>query len=284
MPEPSVANFFKVLLIGFFSLLAGASLGPEAILVPSCMILGAYLAKKLFKKESQMQKIMAAAGFIALMTAFFHSFVIGLLSVLLITKQAKAKVTKGILVLSVVVSFSSYYALKLVDGEAFAKTPEYTPTFAWSDIYWVPFLLLAGAGLTYFMGLALNQGEKVRLAAIDWVWWSKGLLASFVLSALYLLGGPLVEFTGNTSIQPMLEKAPELGIAGLAWLFVVKMAATAWSKTSGYRGGLVFPSLFAASVVVAIAQLIGSDINFHHGLLAVMVGVIAADTKIKVLF
>src|SRR5680860_1167223 len=32
-PKPTVANFVKILLIGFLSLIAGASLGPEAILV-----------------------------------------------------------------------------------------------------------------------------------------------------------------------------------------------------------------------------------------------------------
>lgn len=37
-PKPTLKNLGVVLLLGFFSLLAGASLGPEAILVPASII------------------------------------------------------------------------------------------------------------------------------------------------------------------------------------------------------------------------------------------------------
>src|SRR5690606_24780546 len=47
-PDATLLNFAKVISIGFFSLLAGASLGPEAILVPACLVIGAYIGKKLF--------------------------------------------------------------------------------------------------------------------------------------------------------------------------------------------------------------------------------------------
>ncbi len=53
MPGPTVTNFLKVLMIGFFSLVAGATLGPEAILVPSCMIFGAYVGKKCFANKNK---------------------------------------------------------------------------------------------------------------------------------------------------------------------------------------------------------------------------------------
>src|SRR6185312_7764917 len=46
MPVPTVINYVKILGIGFLSLVAGASLGPEAVLVPACMVLGAYVGTK----------------------------------------------------------------------------------------------------------------------------------------------------------------------------------------------------------------------------------------------
>ena len=86
-------------------------------------------------------------------------------------------------------------------------------------------------------------------------WWLRGLVAASGLSALYLLGGPLVEFTGNKSIVPMLNQAASLGAIGLIWLVVIKTATISWSKAMGYRGGLIFPTVFIASTLVAIAQL-----------------------------
>ncbi|MEJ0073381.1 MAG: hypothetical protein WDN27_04875 [Candidatus Saccharibacteria bacterium] len=85
-PPPTAVNFIKVLGIGFLSLLAGASLGPEAILVPACILLGQYIGKQALGNSKPAIQLLGAAGFIALLAAFFNSFFVGLLSVLLIKK------------------------------------------------------------------------------------------------------------------------------------------------------------------------------------------------------
>ncbi len=102
--------------------------------------------------------------------------------------------------------------------------------------------------------------------------------------SLYLLGGSLVEFTGNKSIVPMLGQAASLGAIGLIWLAIVKTVAISWSKAMGYRGGLVFPTVFIASVLVAIAELQVHELNFIYGLIAVMAGVLAAERRANILF
>ena len=109
------------------------------------------------------------------------------------------------------------------------------------------------------------------------------LIASLGLSALYIIGGPLVEFTGNKSIEPLVSQAPTLGVSGVLIVLIVKMFAIAWSKAMGYRGGLIFPMVFIASTLVVIAQLYFVNVDFGVGLIAAMIGILAAERKAKIL-
>lgn len=114
-------------------------------------------------------------------------------------------------------------------------------------------------------------------------WWQLSIVASLGLAILYLIGGPLVQFTGNASIQPLLSQAESLGLLTVVVIFVVKILAISWSKAMGYRGGLIFPMIFVASSLVAISQLLFSHISFGIGLIAVMAGVIIAERKANIL-
>ena len=145
-------------------------------------------------------------------------------------------------------------------------------------------LVVAG----YISTLALKGShdifEKIRTHEKLSKWWLQALIAGGGLSALYLMGGPLVQFTGNHSIAPMLSQATSLGIIGLLWIYIVKLVAISWSKVMGYRGGLVFPMIFIASILAAIATLIYADTNFMLALIGAMIGVLAAERKAKILF
>ncbi len=114
-------------------------------------------------------------------------------------------------------------------------------------------------------------------------WIVHAIVASVGLTCLYLIGGPLVEFTGNKSIVPMFEQASSLGLIGLVWILIVKSIAIAWSKALGYRGGMIFPTIFLASVLVAITQLYVSDLNGIYGIIAVVVGAFIANRKTRIL-
>lgn len=284
MPKPTLTNFAKVLFIGFLSLVAGASLGPEAILVPASMVVGGYIGTKLFKKDGQMVKLLAMVGFIALFAAFFNSFIAGMLGLLLVTKQVKLKLNPGLIILAALASVATVLMLKVLDSSAYVEMPHYTWHTSPKTMLTLAVLILAGGLVTgAIKGLRLTI-EKLEVVIKKYPWWVKGIVASLGLSALYLLGGSLVMFTGNESIVPMLEQAPSLGLVGLAWILAIKLAAISWSKTMGYRGGLIFPTVFVASVCVAFSQVIVHDVNFVYGLIAVMAGVLVVNGKLKVLF
>ncbi len=284
MPTPTIVNFAKVLFIGFFSLVAGASLGPEAILVPASMVIGGYVGVKLFKKDSQLAKLLAMVGFIALFASFFNSFIAGMLGLLLVTKQVKIKLNTGLVLVAALASVTTVLALKVLSSSAFVEMPPYSWQQSPRTLLTLVVLVVAGFALTYILkGLHIGI-DKLHAVVKQYPWWVKGTVAAVGLSALYLLGGSLVMFTGNESIVPMLQQAPTLGLVGLAWILVVKLFAISWSKTMGYRGGMIFPTVFAASVCVAFSQTIVKDVNFVYGLIAVIFGVLAANKKLQILF
>lgn len=283
-PEATIINYLKILGIGFLSLLAGASLGPEAILVPASLVVGSYIGTKLFPKQQSLINLLGALGFVALFAAFFNSVVAGVLGLFLIGKQTKAKLTVPLAALSILASIITVAVLQLVEGSAYMSVPTTVDAPDLISALAIIALVAAGFAITHSLKIA----HRVFAADFDFLtkgpWWNRGLLAGAGLSAFYLFGGPLVEFTGNQSIAPLLLQSSALGLFGLLWVLVIKILAIAWSKALGYRGGLVFPSIFVASAAVAIAQLYVSGLSFIVGLAAVMAGILMAEKKAKILF
>lgn len=283
-PSPTVANFIKVLGIGFFSLVAGASLGPEAILVPACLVIGAYAGTKLFKADKQMVGLLSMVGFVALFAAFFNSFIAGMLGLLLVSKKVKVKLDPALVIIAAVASLVTVGVLHLLSSKAYVTLPPASYKFPLLGVVLVVILFAGGYATTYGL-LGVNKlAQPLHKAVASRPWWARATVAAIGLSILYLLGGPLVEFTGNESIVPMLHQSASLGVLGLIWIFIIKLFAIGWSKTIGYRGGLVFPSVFVASVLVAISHLFTQDIGFTLGLVAVMAGILVSDRKLDILF
>lgn len=283
MPKVTVANYGKILLIGFFSLVAGASLGPEAVLVPACIVAGAYLGAKLLPKDKPLQREAAALGFVALFTAFFNSFAIGMLSLLLVKKELKLPLSARFALFSAVSAGVVAGILKLLEGSAYVSLPQFSWQIDLRTVIALCILCVAGFLATNVLKLAHTAGLRVKQITGLNNWWSRALLAALVLSVLYLLGGPLVQFTGNESIAPMLHQSKELGLAGLLGVALLKLVAIAWSKAAGYRGGLIFPSLFVACTLVAAVEVSLGSVNFIYALVATLVGLFAADKKAKIL-
>lgn len=71
----TLRRFGIILLVGFFALLTGASLGPEAVLLPACFVIGGMVAQKAFGPKDKLAFAAAAsAAVVALFAAFFDSF------------------------------------------------------------------------------------------------------------------------------------------------------------------------------------------------------------------
>ncbi len=283
--SPTIRNIAIILFVGFLSLVAGASLGPEAVLVPACTTIGAYIGVKLYKQDSQAIKALTAAGIMALFTAFFHSYFVGILSVLIVTKQSRTKLSPQLLIIAAIASVSSYLTLQIIDPSSTSNfnLPDLTWKLAIIDLFAAICLLAAGYISTFALKY-LHSGfvafrQKVKL----FTWWHLAFVSGFGIGVLYLLGGPLVQFTGNQSIEPLVKQATSLGVAGVLVIFIIKLIVIAWSKAMGYRGGLIFPMVFVASTLAVLAQLLVSDVNLGIALFAALIGILAAEKHAKIL-
>jgi H+/Cl- antiporter ClcA len=103
-------------------------------------------------------------------------------------------------------------------------------------------------------------------------WFLSAGIFGLVLGGLYLAGGQPVQFSGSEGIKLLLANQVQYGAWAFLGLAVVKLLGTAWSKTTGYRGGMFFPSIF---VGVALSMFVGSLFNALGGT-GTMIGAIAA--------
>jgi H+/Cl- antiporter ClcA len=92
-----------------------------------------------------------------------------------------------------------------------------------------------------------------------------------IIGVLYLVGGESVQFNGSAGTPMLVHNAAEYSTVALAGLVLVKIVVTAWSLASGYRGGIVFPSVYTG---VALSLLIGS-LTGSLGGTGTMIGAIA---------
>lgn len=282
--SPTLTNLGIILGLGYLSLVVGAALGPEAVLVPASVLVGTGLGLRFFKHDNAAIKALGAAAITALMAAFFHSYIIGILSVYLVMQTTKVRLSLQLLVIAVIASVSSYLTLQIIDP---TDHYFYFPVFTWriAVIDVVFGLVLVGAGyiatfaLKYAHQLVVGYRERAKLTA----WVQLATIAGLGISLFYLLGGPLVEFTGNLSIAPLINQAPALGGIGLVIIITVKLLVIGWSKAMGYRGGLIFPMIFVASAMTAFVQLYVHNLDIGIGIIAAVIGLLAAERRARIL-
>jgi len=280
VPQPTMRNLVLVLGIGLLSLLAGASLGPEAILVPACVVIGGIIGQKLRSSDS---RLMGALGFIGLLAAFFNSFIVGMLGILLVGKQFGLKLSARLIILSILACLSVVGLLHVLEGESYVAGVGNVWSVQWPGLLWLAVVAIACYLLVYVLHLLSSVSLAVLKSTRNMQWWQKALIAGGGLSLLYFVASPLIWFTGNESVRPLIAESAVLGVSGLVIICITKLAAMAWSKVSGYRGGLIFPLVLVIVAVVSTAHLYTDSFGVAIGLVVGMVGALVADHKLKVL-
>jgi len=282
-PPPTLLNLIKVLGIGFLALVAGASLGPEAILVPACLIIGAYIGTKFFRGNKPANQLLAAAGFIALFAAFFHSFIVGFLSVYLIAQETKMKITWFIYLIAAIASAASAATLYLINGHGLFPLPPLDWKLSVASVIGLLVLALLSYAAIHLMRFVHDLIKTVIVPTVNArPWWLHAIIASVGLSALYLVGGPLIQFTGNASIQPLIAQSTVLDWIAITGIVVAKIFAISWSKATGYRGGMIFPSLFVLTGLILIVNQF-MTFSFVYGIIFGLTGMFVADRKANIL-
>lgn len=221
----------------------------------------------------------------ALFASFFHSFIIGLLSLLLVKKVAGAKITPALVLIAIIASGTAVITLNIIEPETanYFRLPGSGLAIKIEDGLLAIALLAAGYLSTLLLKQISNIFNKANQTIQKESVFKAALITTLGLGLIYLIGGPLIQFTGNESIKPLIEQAPALGIAGLVWIWITKLIAIGWSKHMGYQGGLIFPMIFVGSTLTTIALQLFPSANFLFLLIASIAGILAAEKKAKIL-
>jgi H+/Cl- antiporter ClcA len=273
-PDATLSGLAVILVVGAASLLAGASLGPEASLVAASAALGTMFAGG---RRSRQLFVLAAIG--ALLVVFLGSLVPVLLPLLMIYRQQK-RLPIGAALVVIVTSLVAYGVLLLIKG----KAEGYGDIPASTHLAVKDFFIALGLGICGFLvGAALKWAvdhASRRTAKIDqrWPWLVAAVLFGTGIGVLYLIGGQTVEFSGRQGTGMLVQDHAGDTALALAGLVVVKLLVTGWSLASGYRGGLVFPSIYAGTAMSLLAVALFSDLSGPGASIGAISGLIAAMT------
>lgn len=246
----------RTLVIGFVSLVAGASLGPEAVLIPVAYGVG-YLIAKAVKSDTTAGGLM---GIIALLAAFFNAYAAALipLAFALAARKKDAKTIIGSLLAGGIAAGSSIAVLRIIkNNEGYVALS--LPT----DLHFTPLLLGAAvviAALCTLIPFALTAciGRFHRyFDRLPKQWVVQGTVAGLGVGLVYFLIGPVGFFSGHSGLSELLQNNSEYTSLQLAGLAAGKLLVTAWSAATIYRGGLVFPQLVIA---MSLALLLSGGI------------------------
>jgi H+/Cl- antiporter ClcA len=269
----------SIVINALVSLIAGASLGPEAPLADMCGGLGTLVSDKL-KLDDRETRAMGYGGFSAMLAALitnaFGGAVLGLE-----TAQVGGtglQIYFWSLFPSLLASAAAAIVFVQLTGAFFAKMftfPQYTPRL--QDLLMAVPLSLAGAmtGVLFMRGLRRMQDlmqplkEHLILRAII------GGLAMGLIGALL----PLDLFSGESQAPQLIQNATAIGAWMLIALAFSKLLATSVLLSTGWKGGYIFPILFATVGIGAAINLIFPAIPVAVTVAATLAGALVAAVR-----
>ncbi len=263
------------LIIGGLSLVAGAGLGPEIILLPVSFGVGYLLALAL--KLPEPSKV-GLAGILALLAAFFNAPAAALLP-LFFALINKLKTILGIfqgMVVGFLAVMSSIVVLRLLnESEGYVVIDPipfdlYTP-----QIFFLTFVLSALATfLPTLFALSVSYTKKL-VNNLPSGTLSRGVIAGLVVGVFYAILGPLSFFSGHDALHVLAHDAESLSNGQLLALGIGKFVIAVWSVATIYRGGVIFPQLVTA-VSLGLVLISFTSVAYLLPLfVAVFVGVFA---------
>jgi H+/Cl- antiporter ClcA len=267
-----------IVLTSFISLIAGASLGPEAALADACGGLGTLLSDKL-KLDEKETRTMGFGGLSAMLAAFITNPFAG---ALLGFESAQPGVTGAQLyfwtlipsLLGSAVATMVYVGLSGGFMSPLYSFPDYGPQL--KDLLWAVPLSLVGGTAGMLFTLFFRWLRKLMQPMSKHVVWRGviGGLGMGVIAALF----PLTLFSGEEQTIELIQQATEIGFVMLIVLAVCKLLATSLLLATGWKGGYVFPVMFAGVALGMAAHLL-----FPNTTIAVMVAATLAGVMVTAL-
>jgi H+/Cl- antiporter ClcA len=243
-------TFPGALLSSLFSLLSGASVGPEGTISLLVSDIAVYTREKL---KIAVDSANDALGFdVAALASAFNGIVGSVLFTGIFATEFQVGGKKDAFrfitwnLLAGTIGYLFYVALGL---PSFASQIPFTPVTELKLAYIVYAILLGllGALLALFAGVSMQAAGRIMGRFENRVV-LRVLIAGVVIAIIgYFL--PVLLFSGEHQIHAIINNPTEFGIAMLLLLAVLKILLLALSFKSGYIGGPIFPILFSSTMI-----------------------------------
>jgi H+/Cl- antiporter ClcA len=265
-----------ILITAIPSLVAGGSIGPEAPLADASGGLGTIIGDRL-KLDPRETRTLGFSGVSGMLAAFITSPINGAVLGLESAKGAASGIALQAWVLFPSLLSSSVATVVFVGltGHFFGTLyvfPEYTPHV--SHLFAaIPLGLLGGVvGVSFFA--VLRGMQRVMQPLKPHVVW-RGLLGGIGLG---IAGAalPLVLFSGEDQTVELINTAPQIGVATLIALAVVKALVTCLCLATGWKGGYVFPIMFVSVALGLAVDLVFPGIPLAVAVAATLGGALVA--------
>jgi H+/Cl- antiporter ClcA len=268
-----------IVLTAFVSLISGGSLGPEAPLADACGGLGTLAAEKL-KLDEQETRTMGYGGLSAMLGAFITNPFSG---ALLSLESAQGGVTGAALyfwtlfpsLLASAVATVVFVGLSGSFMGVLFSFPDYVPVVK-DLIMAVPFSLVGGLAGVLFM-LMFKWLRKLMQPMKNHVVW-RGLIGGLGMGIIGMLL-PLTLFSGEEQTGELIQQAAEIGIAMLVVLALAKIFSTSLLLATGWKGGYVFPIMFAGVALGMAGHLVFPNTPVAVTVAATLAGALVASLK-----
>lgn len=264
-----------MVLMALVSLVSGGSLGPEAPMADACGSIGTWLAERL-KLDERSSRSLGFSGLSGMLASFITSPFGGAL--LGLESAGGAGSVPWTLFPSLIASAVATTAFVLMSGTYFGHLfvfPEYSPRVH-DLLLAVPLGLLgAAAGAIFIVSLKwLQQGLRFMKDHLV----IRGLVGGLGMGLAGALL-PLTLFSGEDQTLTLIDQAAEIGVLTLIALALVKLLATSLLLSTGWKGGYIFPTMFAGVALGMAAHLIFPNIPVAVAVGATLAGAMVATMK-----
>jgi chloride channel protein, CIC family len=268
-----------IVITAFVSLISGASLGPESPLADACGGIGTWISDRI-KLNEQETRTMGYSGVSGMLASFITSpFSGALLGLESAQGESRGRQTYfWVLFPSLLASAVATVIFVMLSGtffETLYKFPAYSPQLR--DLFYAAPLGLIGGivGLLFMLSLrrlqVLFQPMKGHVVL-------RGLIGGLGMG---LIGAilPLTLFSGEKETTDLIAHAAEIGVLMLILLGFVKLFATSLLLATGWKGGYIFPILFASVALGLAVNLLFPSIPVAVTVAATMAGALVTAMK-----